>query len=325
MSTKKILVTGGNGFIATNYIKLLAKKYPDMEIHNIDCLDFPITTNNHDELDTERYRFHNKSILDYDFLKNLFAQEKFDQVINFAAKSHVDTSITNPGIFVETNVLGTHNLLDLSLKNEVGLFFHISTDEVYGSLTMDDPSTKEDSPLEPNNPYSAAKAGADCMVRSYSKTFKLPIVLTRSSNNFGAYQYPEKLIPVIISNALSNESIPVYGDGSNVRDWIHVEENCNAIDLVRTKGKTGEIYNIPGYREIKNIDIVKTILSSLNKPESLIKFVEDRKGHDIRYSMDGTKIQNLGFSFESDFETSLKKTIDWYLKNESWLQVKAPA
>lgn len=320
---KKILITGGNGFIATNYIKLIAKKYPDLEIFNIDCIDFPITLNNHDELDKDQYHFIQGSIMDYELLSKLFKEHKFNEVMNFAAKSHVDTSITNPGIFVETNVLGTHNLLDLSLKNEVDLFFQISTDEVYGSLTMDDPSTTEESNLEPNNPYSAAKAGADCMVRSYSKTFKLPVKLTRSSNNFGAYQYPEKLIPVIISNALSDESIPVYGDGQNIRDWIFVEENCAAVDLVRTKGKVGEIYNIPGYREITNLDLVKTILKVLGKPESLIKFVEDRKGHDIRYSMDGTKIRDLGFKFDSDFETSLAQTIDWYLKHDNWLKVKA--
>lgn len=322
---KKILVTGGNGFIATNYIKLLTKKYSDVEVFNIDCLDFPITASNHDELDKDSYHFINGSILDYDLLSKLFKNHKFDEVINFAAKSHVDTSITNPGIFVETNVIGTHNLLDLSLKNEVELFFQISTDEVYGSLSMDDESTTEESPMKPNNPYSAAKAGADCMVRAYSKTFKLPIVMTRSSNNFGPYQYPEKLIPVIISSAISDMDIPVYGNGLNMRDWIFVEENCAAVDLVRTKGKIGEIYNIPGYKEISNIDLVKTILKNLNKPESLIKFVEDRKGHDIRYSMNGSKLEKLGFKFKSNFEECLQKTIEWYLEHDNWLKLRAMA
>ena len=319
--SKKVLVTGGNGFIATNYIKQAIAKHPDTEFFNLDCIDFPITKNNHDDTNPDQYHFIHGSILDNDLLAKLFAEHKVDQVMNFAAKSHVDTSITNPGIFVETNVQGTHYLLQHSLKNEVELFLQISTDEVYGSLNFDSPSTTEDSNLLPNNPYSAAKAGADCMVRSYHQTFKLPVVTTRSSNNYGPYQYPEKLIPGVISKALSIQPIPVYGEGSNVRDWIYVEDNCAAVDLVRTKGNIGEIYNIPGSKEISNLELVKGILKKLDKPESLITFVEDRKGHDLRYSMEGSKIKALGHENNCDFDTGIQKTIDWYINNEAWLNI----
>ncbi len=319
---KKILLTGCNGFIGTNFLNLIYKSYPDLEIFNIDNLDFDISKNNHKDKDPDRYHFVHGSILDKELLNKIFVANRFDQIINFAANSHVDNSITNPEAFTVNNVLGTQRLLDMALKFEPELFLHISTDEVYGSLDFNSPSTKEDAPIQPNNPYSASKAAADCLVRSYNRTFKLPCIITRSSNNFGPYQYPEKFIPVVISNALNNQSIPVYGTGNNVRDWIYVEDNCRAVDLVRNKGQIGEIYNIPGHEEVQNIDLAKTILQVLGKDASLIKFVEDRKGHDLRYSMDGSKLKALGFKLESSFENDLAKTIEWYKLNSHWLKVK---
>lgn len=320
---KKILVTGCNGFIGTNFVNYIYQKYPDLEIYNIDNLDFEISKNNHEGKDSQRYHFIHGSILDKALLETLFSENHFDQIINFAAYSHVDNSIINPEAFTFNNIVGTQRLLDIALKYQTGLFLHISTDEVYGSLSADSPSTTEDSPLQPNNPYSASKAGADCLVRSYHRTFKLPCIITRSSNNFGPYQYPEKFIPVVISNALNNQSIPVYGTGKNIRDWIYVRDNCRAVDLVRSNGNIGEIYNIPGHEEIQNIDLCKTILKILGKSESLIKYVEDRKGHDLRYSMDGSKLKSLGFKLESNFEDELAKTIEWYKANPNWLRVKS--
>jgi dTDP-glucose 4,6-dehydratase len=320
---KKILVTGANGFIGTNFVQYVLHKYPDLEIYNLDALDFEISQDNHKHQDPERYHFIHGSILDKNLVSNLFKQHKFNEVINFAAKSHVDNSIKDPEIFVIHNTLGTQVLLDIALKNEVEKFLHISTDEVYGSLNFDSPSTDENSNLLPNNPYSASKAGADCLVRSYHKTYQMPCLITRSSNNFGPYQYPEKLIPVVISNALNNQPIPVYGNGLNMRDWIFSAENCRAVDLVRNQGKIGEIYNIPGHKEISNIQLIKIILKLLNKPDSLINFIEDRKGHDLRYSMNGSKLSALGFKLETSFEDNLQKTLDWYLAHPEWLQIKA--
>lgn len=319
---KKILVTGCNGFIGTNFLNLIYESYPDLEIFNIDSLDFDISKNNHQDKDSTRYHFIHGSILDKELLSKLFTANKFDQIINFAANSHVDNSIINPEAFTYNNVIGTQRLLDMALKHEPDLFLHISTDEVYGSLDFDSPSTTESASIQPNNPYSASKAGADCLVRSYYRTFKLPCLITRSSNNFGPYQYPEKFIPVVISNALNNQAIPVYGTGNNVRDWIYVRDNCRAVDLVRNKGQIGEIYNIPGHEEVANIDLARTILKVLGKDESLIKFVEDRKGHDLRYSMNGSKLRALGFELEESFEGGLAKTIKWYQTNSNWLKVK---
>jgi dTDP-glucose 4,6-dehydratase len=320
---KKILLTGCNGFIGTNFLNLIYKSYPDLEIFNIDSLDFEISKKNHIDKDSNRYHFIHGSILDKELLSKLFAVNKFDQIINFAANSHVDNSITNPEAFTYNNVIGTQRLLDMALKYEPELFLQISTDEVYGSLEFDSPSTTESASIQPNNPYSASKAGADCLVRSYYRTFKLPCIITRSSNNFGPYQYPEKFIPVVISNAFNNQSIPVYGTGNNVRDWIYVEDNCRAVDLVRNQGQIGEIYNIPGHEEVANIDLARTILKVLGKNESLIKFVEDRKGHDLRYSMNGSKLKSLGFKLEESFEDGLAKTIEWYKTNTNWLKVKS--
>ncbi len=315
----KILVTGGSGFIATNFIHQV---YGELEIVNLDSLDFPISANNHSELKAPSYEFVKGSILDKELVDELFKKYHFKQIINFAAKSHVDTSISDPGIFTTNNILGTQVLLDAALKHGVDLFLHISTDEVYGSLKHGDPSTTETSQIQPNNPYSASKAGADCLVRAYNKTYGLPTIITRSSNNFGPYQYPEKFIPVILSNALNDQAIPVYGTGMNVRDWIFVEENTRALNFIRENGKIGEVYNIPGHKEIANIEICKEILRILGKPESLICYVEDRKGHDFRYSMDGTKLEQLGFKINSTFEDNLLKTIEWYKKNKHWLLVK---
>lgn len=319
---KTILVTGCNGFIGTNFTNLIYKKYPDLEIVNLDILDFEISKTNHQDKDSSRYHFVHGSILDKDLLNKLFSQYQFDQVINFAANSHVDNSIVNPEAFTFNNVLGTQRLLDTALNFETPRFIHISTDEVYGSIGFDEASTKEDSPIKPNNPYSASKAGADCLVRSYHVTYKMPVIITRSSNNFGPYQYPEKLIPVVISNAINNEAIPIYGKGANVRDWIFVEDNCAALDIVRNKGTIGEVYNIPGSEEITNLELTKRILKVLGKDESLIRFVEDRKGHDLRYSMDGTKIAKLGFKHQFSFEDALSQTINWYKANPKWLKVK---
>jgi dTDP-glucose 4,6-dehydratase len=322
MPLRKLLITGGSGFIGTNFIHYIYEHYPDIEIFNLDSLDFPISQNNHKSLSSDRYRFILGSILDKELLNKTFADNKFDQVINFAAKSHVDTSIADPEIFTVNNVLGTQILLNVCLKHEIERFIQVSTDEVYGSLGYDSASSTEESCIVPNNPYSASKAGADCLVRAYHRTYKFPCLISRSSNNFGPYQYPEKLIPVIISNALHDKPIPVYGTGSNIRDWIYVEENCRAIDLIRRKGQVGAIYNIPGQKEINNLQLVKRILQLLQKSESLISFVEDRKGHDLRYSMDGSKLEKLGFKLSVNFDGNLLKTINWYLNNRHWLKVK---
>lgn len=322
---EKILVTGGNGFIGSNFIHLMYENYTDMEIFNLDCLDFEITAENHSHLDSSRYHELRANLLDKDYLVKLFKEHKFTGIVNFAANSHVDNSIKSPELFPLNNIIGTQNLLDVALKNEIPSFLHISTDEVYGSLELDTPSTTEESNLLPNNPYSASKAGADCLVRSYVKTFQMPCKITRSSNNFGPYQYPEKFIPVVISKILADEKIPVYGQGLNVRDWILARDNCRAVDLVRTKGEFGEIYNIPGYKEITNIELVKTILKVMGKDESLISFVEDRKGHDLRYSMDGSKIEALGFSYETSFEDALNQTIEWYKANPKFLMQSVKA
>ncbi len=318
---QNILVTGGSGFIGTNFIKLLYNKYEDLNIYNFDELDFDISTQNHDELDKNRYKFVHASLLNKDALADLFAQVNFYYVVNFAAKSHVDNSIKTPEIFTTNNIIGTQNLLEQCLKKQPKLFIQISTDEVYGSLSETDPSTTEESNFQPNNPYSASKAGADCLVRSYHKTFGLPVIITRSSNNFGPYQYPEKLIPVIISKIKNGQKVPIYGKGENIRDWVFVEDNCAAIDFIRNNGKVGEVYNIPGHKEIRNIDLAKKIIKLLGKDESEIEFVTDRLGNDIRYSMDGSKLEKLGFKVGGDFETNLNKTIEWYVKNDKWLKV----
>jgi len=271
--------------------------------------------------DNKNYRFIHGDIADQEFIFKLFENEKFDIVINFAAESHVDNSILNPQIFTITNILGTQVLLDACRKYNIKRFHQVSTDEVYGELPLDDNSIlfTEKTPLNPSSPYSASKASADMLVKSYYRTYSLPITISRCSNNYGPYHFPEKLIPLMIANALNDKPLPVYGEGLNVRDWLYVEDHCKAIDLIIHKGRVGEVYNVGGHNEKRNIDIVKLICKELGKPESLIVHVGDRKGHDMRYAIDPTKIHNeLGWLPETKFEDGIKKTIQWYLDNKEW-------
>lgn len=316
---KKILVTGGAGFIGSNFIKYMLDKYPDYKIINLDLLTYAGNLENLAEVENHpHYTFVKGDICDSS-LVNQLVSEGVNYIINFAAESHVDRSIEDPGVFIRTNVMGTQILLDAALKNNIDKFVQISTDEVYGSLGETGYFTEE-TPLAPNSPYSASKAGADMLVRAYHETFKLPVNITRCSNNYGPYQFPEKLIPLIIANAQEDKEIPVYGDGLNIRDWLHVKDHCSAIDAVLHCGKPGEVYNIGGHNEKKNIEIVKTILETLNKPESLIKFVKDRPGHDRRYAIDATKIKKeLGWEPSYSFAKGIKETIQWYLENKEWL------
>lgn len=319
----KILVTGGAGFIGSNFVKYMLNKYPDYEIVNLDVLTYCGNLENLKDVEFDKnYTFvkgdiGNKELVD-DIIKDC------DYVINFAAESHVDRSIKDPEIFIKSNVLGTQVLLDAAKKADIKKYIQISTDEVYGTLGSTGYFTEE-TPVAPNSPYSASKASADMFVRAYHETFDMPINITRCSNNYGPYQFPEKLIPLMISNALEDKSLPVYGDGKNVRDWLHVHDHCTAIDLVLHEGKLGEVYNIGGNNEKQNIEIVKLILEELDKPESLISYVDDRLGHDRRYAIDSSKIQNeLGWKPEYTFETGIKETINWYLDNQDWIeQVKS--
>jgi dTDP-glucose 4,6-dehydratase len=314
----KVLITGGAGFIGSNFVNYMVKKYPNYQIINLDALTYAGNLENVKEVENEpNYRFVKGDITNRELVESLFA-EGVDAVVNFAAESHVDRSITDPGVFVRTNIQGTQVLLDAAKKYGVKKYVQISTDEVYGTLGETGYFT-ETTPLAPNSPYSASKAGADLLVRAYHETYGLPVNITRCSNNYGPYHFPEKLIPLMIINALNDRPLPVYGDGLNVRDWLHVEDHCAAIDLVLHKGRNGEVYNIGGNNERKNIEVVKAILQYLNKPESLITFVEDRLGHDRRYAIDATKIrEELGWQPRYTFEEGLKKTIDWYLENRSW-------
>jgi len=320
----KLLVTGGAGFIGSNFIRHMLKTYPDYRIVNLDALTYAGNLENlQDIAGTEgtgpqaRYHFIKGDIGDA-ALVNRIAASGLDAIVNFAAESHVDRSIDNAGIFIRTNVLGTQVLLDAALRHKVGRYIQISTDEVYGSLGPEG-TFVETTPLAPNSPYSASKAGADLLVRSYFETFKLPALITRCSNNYGPYQFPEKLIPLFITNALADQQLPLYGDGLNVRDWIHVADHCAAIDRVFHQGDPGEIYNIGGNCEKTNREITHTILNELGKPETLIKQVKDRPGHDRRYAIDCTKLcQGLGWSQQYDFQSGMKETIRWYLDNQQW-------
>jgi len=316
----KILVTGGAGFIGSNFIHYMVQQYPNYTIINLDKLTYAGNLENLKGVEqSPNYRFVKGDILDRDLLAPIFA-EGLDAVLNFAAESHVDRSIMDPGIFVKTNVLGTQVLLDLAKQYGVRKFVQISTDEVYGSLG-DEGYFTENTPLAPNSPYSASKAGADLLVRAYHETYGLPVNITRCSNNYGPYQFPEKLIPLMIKNALEDKPLPVYGDGSNVRDWLHVEDHCRAIDLVLHHGVSGEVYNIGGNNERTNLQIVRTILEYLNKPESLIQFVQDRPGHDKRYAIDAAKIRKeLGWTPRYTFDEGIKQTIEWYLTHRDWWQ-----
>lgn len=320
----KILVTGGAGFIGGNFVHHMVNKYPNDEIVNLDLLTY---AGNLETLkpveDKPNYKFVKGDIADEAFIMDLFEKEQFDMVVNFAAESHVDRSITDPGIFVTTNVMGTRVLLDASKKYGVKRYHQVSTDEVYGDLPLDRPDLffTEDTPLHTSSPYSSSKASADLFVLAYYRTYGLPVTIYRCSNNYGPYHFPEKLIPLIISRALADEELPVYGKGENVRDWLHVSDHCEAIDLILHKGKPGEVYNVGGHNERTNLEVVQTILKALDKPESLIKFVTDRPGHDMRYAIDPAKIETeLGWKPKYTFDTGIRQTIEWYLNNKEWWQ-----
>jgi len=315
----KLLITGGAGFIGSNFVRYMVNKYPNYQIVNLDLLTYAGNLENLKDIENApNYKFVRGDIADREFVQGLFKEEKFDYVLNFAAESHVDRSITDPGIFVQTNIQGTLALLDAAKTFGVTKYLQVSTDEVYGTLGETGYFTEE-TPLAANSPYSASKAGADLLVRAYHETFNLPVNITRCSNNYGPFHFPEKLIPLMIINALNDKDLPIYGDGLNIRDWLHVEDHCQAIDLVLHKGRNGEVYNVGGNNERTNIDIVKTILKHLNKPESLMKFVKDRPGHDRRYAIDATKLRNeLGWSPKYNFETGIEQTINWYLNNQEW-------
>ncbi len=316
----KILVTGGAGFIGSNFIYFMLKKHPEYRLVNLDLLTYAGNLENLKAvIKNKGHRFIKGDIGDGRMLKRVFRKEKFDAVINFAAESHVDRSIVDAAPFLHTNFAGVGVLLDLALEYGVKRFLQISTDEVYGSISHG--TFKEDDRLHPSSAYAASKAGAELLVMSYYRTHQLPVVITRSSNNYGPYQFPEKLIPLVVTNALENRKIPVYGDGLNVRDWLYVVDNCRAIDLVLHQGGIGQTYNIGGNNERHNIDVVKAVLQKLNKSMKLIHFVQDRPGHDRRYALDTTKIKhNLGFEPEVDFEQGIAMTIDWYVKNREWLR-----
>jgi dTDP-glucose 4,6-dehydratase len=314
----KILVTGGAGFIGSNFVHYMLERYPSYKIINLDALTYAGNLENLRSIqENSNYTFVKGDITNSELVNSLFEQG-VDTVVHFAAESHVDRSILEPDVFVKTNVLGTQVLLEAARKYDVKKFVHVSTDEVYGTLGETGLFT-EDTPLSPNSPYSASKAGSDLLVRSYHETFGLPINITRCSNNYGPYQFPEKLIPLMIANALNDKPLPVYGDGLNIRDWLYVEDHCSAIDLVLHKGINGEVYNIGGNNERTNIQIVQTILRELGKPESLIQYVKDRLGHDRRYGIDATKITNeLGWEPKHNFDTGIHETIRWYLDNQDW-------
>ena len=318
----KILVTGGAGFIGSNFIFYMRRKHPD---DTLVCLDKLTYAGNLETLasvmDQPDFRFIRADIADREAVYRIFEAEKPDVVVNFAAESHVDRSIENPAVFLETNVMGTQVLLDACRKYGIQRYHQVSTDEVYGDLPLDRPDLffTEQTPLHTSSPYSASKASADLLCNAYQRTYGLPITISRCSNNYGPYQFPEKLIPLMIANALADKPLPVYGEGLNVRDWLYVEDHCAAIDLILEKGKVGQVYNIGGHNEMKNIDIVKRILGLLGKPESLITYVTDRKGHDMRYAIDPTFIhKELGWLPETKFEDGIQKTIQWYLDNRAW-------
>lgn len=312
----KLLVTGGAGFIGSNFIRYMLGKYPDYEIVNLDKLTYAGNLENlRDIEDDPRYSFVHGDICDLALVNDL--SKKVDSIINFAAESHVDRSIEEPQSFVITDVLGTQNILEAVKANKVKRFLHISTDEVYGSIPAGRSSVETD-PIEPNSPYSASKAGGDLICRAYYETYGTPVLITRSSNNFGPYQYPEKLISLLTTNAIDGLPLTVYGDGLNIRDWIYVLDNCEGLDVVFHQGNEGEVYNIGGGNEKTNLEIVRQIIADTGAPESLLSYVEDRLGHDRRYSLDSSKAKALGWSPRHDFADALTETIKWYVNNESW-------
>lgn len=315
----RLLVTGGAGFIGNCFIRHILKKYPNYKVFNLDALTYAGNIDNlNDVKDNPNYTFVHGNICDKRLVRDLISQ--VNVIVNFAAESHVDRSITGPEIFIETNVQGTLNLLQASKEIGIERFLQVSTDEVYGSLGATGYFT-ETTPIQPNSPYSASKAGADLLTRAYFETYKLPVLITRCSNNYGPYQYPEKLIPFFVSLLLKGEKVPVYGDGLNVRDWLYVYDHCEAIDTVLHKGRVGEVYNIGGHNEKTNMEITRLILDAMGKDENSIKYVEDRLGHDKRYAIDNTKIQTeLGWQPSVTFEEGIKMTIDWYLEHQGWMK-----
>lgn len=318
----KIIVTGGAGFIGGNFVHYMMKNYPEYQILCLDALTYagnmatlaPV-------MDKENFTFVKGDIADRAFVYQLFKESQPDMVVNFAAESHVDRSIVDPGIFLQTNFIGTGVLLDACRKFGIQRFHQVSTDEVYGDLPLDRPELffTEDTPLHTSSPYSASKASADLLTQSYYRTFQVPVTISRCSNNYGPYHFPEKLIPLMIANALGDKSLPVYGKGENVRDWLYVEDHCRAIDRIIHDGKVGDVYNIGGHNERTNLEVVRTIIRELGKSDALIRYVTDRPGHDRRYAIDPTKIKNeLGWEPTTTFDEGIKKTIRWYLDNKSW-------
>lgn len=319
----KILVTGAAGFIGSNFMYYELDNHPEDEYVALDLLTYAGNLKNLDGIkDRPNYKFVRMDIRDRENIYKLFEEEKFDLVVNFAAESHVDRSIKDPEVFLRTNIIGTEVLMDACLKYGVERYHQVSTDEVYGDLPLDRPDLffTEETPLHTSSPYSSSKASADLLVNAYHRTYGLKTTISRCSNNYGPYQFPEKMIPLMINNARHDKSLPVYGDGLNVRDWLHVYDHCSGIDLVMRKGAIGEVYNIGGHNERHNIDVVKAILKTLDKPESLITYVSDRKGHDLRYAIDPTKIETkLGWKPKYNFESGIKETIEWYMNNQEWM------
>ena len=331
---KTLIVTGGAGFIGSNFIFYYLGEHPEDRVVCLDKLTYAgnlstlatlmdSNTPGYNKEQADRFRFVKLDICDREGVDKLFAEEKPDIVVNFAAESHVDRSIENPGVFLQTNIMGTATLMDACRKHGIERYHQVSTDEVYGDLPLDRPDLffTEETPIHTSSPYSSSKAGADLLVMAYHRTYGLPTTISRCSNNYGPYHFPEKLIPLMIINALHDKPLPVYGEGINVRDWLYVEDHCKAIDLVVHKGRVGEVYNVGGHNEMRNIDIVKLIVHELGKSENLITYVTDRKGHDMRYAIDPTKIHNeLGWLPETKFADGIKKTIKWYLEHEDWWQ-----
>jgi dTDP-glucose 4,6-dehydratase len=318
----KILITGGAGFIGANFCEYELKRHPEDKLVCLDALTYAGNLASLQEtMKSPNFTFARGDIADRDVVNALFEQEKPDIVVNFAAETHVDRSVTDPEVFLRTNIMGTQALLDACRKYGIGRFHQVGTDEVYGDLPLDRPDLffTEETPLHASSPYSASKASADLLVLAYSRTFKIPVSITRCSNNYGAYQFPEKLIPLMISRALADQSLPVYGKGENIRDWLYVEDHCAAIDLVMRDGREGEIYNVGGHNERRNIDVVRTILSELGKPESLIAYVSDRPGHDHRYAIDPAKIHSeLGWLPQTFFDEGIRRTVRWYVEHRKW-------
>lgn len=320
--SETVLITGGAGFIGSNFVYHMLKEHPDDKIVCVDCLTYAGNMSTLAEaMKNERFVFYKTNICDRAGIYKIFETEHPDIVVNFAAESHVDRSIETPEIFLQTNILGTQVMMDACRKYGIGRYHQVSTDEVYGDLPLDRPDLffTENTPIRTSSPYSASKASADLLVQAYHRTFGLPVTISRCSNNYGPYHFPEKLIPLTIANCLNDKPLPVYGEGLNVRDWLYVEDHCRAIDLIIHRGREGEVYNVSGHNEMRNIDIVKLICDYLGKPYSLIKHVSDRKGHDMRYAIDPTKIHDeLGWLPETKFADGIKKTIDWYLDNREW-------